>query len=107
MAKIHTSPSRRRLLKVIAIAAGSASFGNAVLSGTARAAEVVGESDPAAMALKYKADATQARERKDPAAFCDNCTLYTGKTDGANGPCAVLANRLVAAKGWCLSWEGY
>ena len=71
------------------------------------AAEMVSESDPAAVAVKYKADATKAPDRKDPKAFCDNCNYYTGKPGSANGACAVLGGRLVTAKGWCTSWEGY
>ena len=107
MVAIPANTRRRRLIKIIAMGAVTVPLVDAMLTGIARAAEMVSESDPAALALKYKADAKKALERKDLTAFCDNCTLYTGKPDGANGPCAALANRLVAAKGWCTSWEGY
>jgi len=59
----------------------------------ATAAELVSESDPKAVALKYKADATKSPDRKDPAAICDNCNLYTGKPGAATGACAALGER--------------
>ena len=79
----------------------------ALIARDATAAEPVGESDPKAVALKYRKDATKSPDRKDPTAFCDNCNLYTGKPDDAAGPCELFDGRLVAAKGWCASWEGY
>ena len=107
MAKTLSHQRRRRFIKLTATAVVVAPFANALLSESALAADVVKESDPAAVKLNYKADATKARERKDPAAFCDNCALYTGKADSANGPCAALDGKLVAAKGWCTAWESY
>jgi hypothetical protein len=98
---------RRRIIQFIAAGAVVAPFGSAVLAATAGAADTIKESDPAAVALKYKADASKAADRKDPAAFCDNCTFYTGKPGSADGACAALAGGLVAAKGWCTAWEGY
>jgi len=107
MAKVPADPRRRRIVRLIATGAVVAPFGNAVPVRTAEAAELVSESDPAAVALKYKADATKAPERKDPAAFCDNCSFYSGKPGSADGTCAALGGRLVAGKGWCAAWEGY
>ena len=107
MAKPPAHPRRRRFIKLTATGLVIAPFASALLSENAEAVDVVKESDPAAVKLNYKADATKARERKDPTAFCDNCALYTGKADSANGPCAALDGKLVAAKGWCTAWEGY
>ena len=107
MAEIPVDPRRRRMVRLIATGAVVAPFANAVLVRTAGAAELVSESDPAAVALKYRADATKAPERKDPAAFCDNCSFYSGKPGSADGTCAALGGRLVAGKGWCAAWEGY
>lgn len=73
----------------------------------ATAAEPVSESDPKAVTLKYRKDATKSPDRKDPAAFCDTCNLYTGKPGDATGSCELFDGRLVTAKGWCASWEGY
>ena len=66
---------------------------------------MIKESDPAAVKLKYKADATKAPERTNPAELCDNCLLYESK-DSAYGTCSALENKLVAAKGWCTAWSG-
>ena len=100
--------ARRRCVKIIAAApATAASLIGLVLCASAAAAELVSETDPAAMKLKYKADATKAPERQDPQAFCDNCTYYTAKDGAASGACAALGGRPVAAKGWCTAWEGY
>jgi hypothetical protein len=107
MAKPTTDPRRRRFIKLTATGFVVTPFANALLSRNAEAADMVKESDPAALKLKYRADATKARERKDPAAVCDNCTLYTGKPDSTYGACAALDNKLVAAKGWCTAWESY
>src|SRR5438552_783748 len=107
MAKVPVDLRRRRMIRLIATGAVAMPLGNGVLTQTAEAAELVSESDPAAAALKYKADARRAPERKDPAALCDNCNYYSGKSGADSGACAALGGRLVAAKGWCESWEGY
>ena len=97
---------RRRCIKIVAVAPATAtSLIGLVLCASAAAADLVSETDPAAMKLKYKADATKAPERQDPKAFCDNCAYYTGKEGAASGACAALSDRPVAAKGWCTAWE--
>ena len=106
MASNGANAQRRRSIRLIAIAAAGVPFAGALV-GAASAAGTVSEQDPAARALRYRADATKAPERKDAAAFCDNCTYYTGKPGDAEGACAALGDRRVAAKGWCTSWEGY
>ena len=97
---------RRRFIKLAATGLAAAPVVAALRSGNARAADMVDESDPAAVALKYKSDATKAPERKNPAAYCQSCAYYTGKPDGSSGPCGLLGGKLVSAKGWCTSWEG-
>ena len=99
---------RRRCIKIIIAAPATAkSVIGLVLCASAAAAELVSETDPAAMKLKYKVDATKAPERQDPKAFCDNCVYYTGKDGASTGACAALGDRPVAAKGWCTAWESY
>ena len=49
--------SRRRFIKLTAIGLAAAPFANALLSGTAAAADMVSETDSQAAALGYKADA--------------------------------------------------
>jgi len=96
--------SRRRFIKLTATGIAAAPFAATLVSQTAKAADMLSESDPTAAALKYRADATKAPERKDATAFCSNCNFYTGKPTDANGPCSVFGGKLVASKGWCMSW---
>lgn len=105
MAESPVHPKRRRFIKLTATGFVAAPFANALLSGNVAAADLIKESDPAAMKLKYKADATKAPERTNAEDFCDNCLVYTSK-DSASGTCSALGDRLVAAKGWCTSWGG-
>jgi len=105
MAASAPRPKRRRFIRLTAAGLAAAPFAGALLSQRAAAEELVKESDPAAMKLKYKADATKASERTSPVEFCDSCLLYTSK-DNASGACSALGDRLVAAKGWCTAWAG-
>jgi hypothetical protein len=98
-------PRRRRFIKLTATGFVVAPFANTLLRGNAAAADMVKESDPDAVKLKYKADATKAPERTHPTDFCDNCLLYESK-DSASGTCSALGDKLVAAKGWCTAWGG-
>ena len=104
MANHTTDNSRRRFIKLTAIGLAAAPFANALLTGTAGAAEAVSEADPLATAMKYKADATKAAERKDATQTCANCALYTGKAGDASGPCSIFQGKLVTAQGWCSAW---
>ena len=84
---------------------------------TAKAAELklIAETDPVASALKYKHDASKAKERnKERMGIaadkqnCANCMLYTkkGEIDGKEvGKCTMLAAGMVTATGWCNSWS--
>ena len=96
--------SRRRFIKLTAIGLAAAPFANALLSGTARAADAVSETDSQAVALGYKADATKAEKRPNAAATCSSCNFYSGKAGDATGPCAIFQGKLVSANGWCTSW---
>lgn len=102
----HHAPdnSRRRFIQLTAIGLAAAPFANALLSGTASAADLISESDPQATALGYKADATKAEKRKDATAVCSNCNFYTGKAGEASGPCTLFQGKGVAANGWCTAW---
>lgn len=98
-----THPRRTFLLH----AAGAAS--TLLLARVADAqAAALPETDPQAVALGYKADATKADKAKfpkyAPGQMCGTCQLYQGKPTDATGPCPIFGNRLVAAKGWCSAW---
>ena len=105
MADQISDNSRRRFIKLTAIGLAAAPFANALLSGTANAADMVSETDPQAAALGYAPDATKSDKRKDATAFCHNCALYTGKAGDAEGPCAIFQGKLVHANGWCTAWS--
>lgn len=97
------SAPRRRWLK-IALGLAAAPF-VLLCSNTAGAVEMVSETDPEAVDLDYKADATQAKKRTDPAALCHNCKFYTAAPGQASGSCAILLPRKeVTAAGWCAAW---
>ena len=98
---------RRRFLQRAAAGVVAAPLPIVFFATRAAAAELVSESDPRAMALKYKMDATKSADHKDPAAVCDNCNYFTAKPGEAIGACAALGGGLVTAKGWCTAWEGY
>ncbi|MGC1816906.1 MAG: high-potential iron-sulfur protein [Casimicrobiaceae bacterium] len=95
---------RRRFIKISVAGLAAAPFATALLSGTAQAVDTVSESDPTAVSLGYKADATKAPARKDTAAVCGSCALYSGKPGAGDGPCSLFGGKLVNAKGWCTAW---
>ena len=96
--------TRRRFIKISVAGLAATPFAAALFSGAAQAVDTLSESDPTAVALGYKADATKAPARKDTTATCSNCSLYSGKPGAANGPCAAFGGKLVSAKGWCNAW---
>jgi len=102
-----TSRRRRRFIRLTVVGFAVAPLASALLCETARAEDSLSESDPAAKAVKYRADATLSPDRRDPAAVCDNCALFTPKGGDGRGTCELFKGRLVAAKGWCTSWEGF
>ena len=71
-------------------------------------APLVQESDPQAVALGYKNDATKVDKVKypkyAPGQDCANCALYQGKPSDAAAGCPLFAGKQVAAKAWCSAW---
>lgn len=69
----------------------------------------VSESDPTAVALGYKTDAS----RVDKAKFakyaagqsCSNCQFFQGKPTDAFAPCPMFGGKQVSAKGWCSAYS--
>ena len=72
------------------------------------AAPLVQETEPQAVALGYKTDATKADKAKYPkfaaGQNCANCALYQGKPTDAAGACPLFAGKQVGAKAWCSAW---
>lgn len=64
---------------------------------------MLSETDPTAVALGYKADATKVDKAKFPkyaaGEACAGCMLYQGKKGSASGPCGAFPGKQVAAKG--------
>ena len=117
--KINVTPvrtlNRRSFLRGTAGYATTALAGYTLIASTAHANDpsVLNEDDPIALALGYKADATQVDISRYPKKageqgskqICANCTLYTEQND-ALGLCAAVPGKLVAGAGWCQAWVG-
>jgi hypothetical protein len=86
---------------IIYSAAGLASMS---LAQQAQAQALIGETEPQAVALGYKAVATTVDKAKfakyADGQNCGNCTLYASKS-AENGACAIFPGKLVAAAAWC------
>ena len=69
---------------------------------------VLQESDPQAVALGYRADATKVDKARyanyAPGQTCANCSLYQAKPGAAAGGCSLFGSKQVAAAAWCSAW---
>lgn len=111
---IHTA-SRRQFLGRAISASTAVIASSSLIASSATAAEptVLREDDPIAIALGYKADASQVDTTKNPKRagaegakqLCSNCTLYTAQ-GGGMGLCSAIPGKLVAGPGWCKAWVG-
>ena len=95
--------SRRQFM--ILSAAGACTL---ALNGKVQARAMVAETDPQAVALGYRANATTVDKAKYPkyaaGQECDNCALFQGKAGAAAGGCALFAGKQVHGKGWCSAY---
>jgi len=95
--------SRRQFM--ILSAAGACTL---AMNGKVQAQAMVADTDPQAVALGYKSDATKADKAKYPkyaaGQACSNCALYQGAAGSASGPCPLFAGKQVSAKGWCSAY---
>ena len=94
--------SRRQFMMYSA--AGLASLS---LASQAQAQAMLGEAEPTATALGYKADAKTVDKAKFAKYMdgqnCANCQLYASKSADA-GACSIFPGKLVAGPGWCNAW---
>jgi hypothetical protein len=107
-------PERRRFLKLGSIAVVAVLGGKALAQtkgagkGSDKGLQRLSESDPQAVALGYKEDATKADRKKfpsyQPGQTCANCQQYQGSAADARAPCVLFPGKTVAAKGWCAAW---
>jgi|KBSMisStandDraft_5_1062788.scaffolds.fasta_scaffold81002_2 anaerobic selenocysteine-containing dehydrogenase len=101
------SQARRRFLKLAVAGAVAAPIASTLLPRFARADDLphLSESDPTALALGYKEDATKVDTAKfktyKAGSMCENCNFWTGKAGDAYGPCGLFPGKSTAAKGWC------
>ncbi|MBX2867574.1 MAG: high-potential iron-sulfur protein [Acidiferrobacterales bacterium] len=64
------------------------------------------ESDPQAVALKYKHDAAAVdADNFKAGSNCANCSLFQGKEGNEWGPCGIFPGKEVAAAGWCSAYN--
>ena len=93
--------SSRRTFLIASI--GAASSLAMSQRGFAQAAKL-DESDPAAVALGYRHDATKVDKAKFPkykaGEDCGNCQFYQGGTADWGG-CPLFAGKEVSKQGWC------
>jgi hypothetical protein len=98
--------SNRRVFMVALAAVGGV---QAAGRAAAQAAPVLSESDPQALALGYRSDATKVDKAKYPqhtaAQMCGGCNFFQGKPADAMAPCQLFAGKQVSAKGWCSAWS--
>ena len=96
-------PTRRQFM--ILSAAGACTL---ALNSKAQAQAMVAETDPQAVALGYKADASKVDKTKfakyAAGQQCGNCALFQGKPDAATGGCSLFAGKQVSSKGWCSAY---
>jgi hypothetical protein len=73
------------------------------------AATLVDETDPAAQALGYTADASHVDRAKYPRfnekQRCGNCQFYQGKPSDTSAQCALFGARQVSGDGWCNAYQ--
>jgi hypothetical protein len=96
--------TRRRFILIVPAAALALATAR---TASAQAAKLE-ETDPQAVALGYRHDATKIDAKKFPAYApghnCANCQLLQGKPGEALGACGAMGGKLVNAKGWCVAW---
>ena len=99
--------SNRRIFVIQSIV-GAGVLASTRLVQAQAAAPLVQETEPQAVALGYKADATKADKAKYPkyaaGQNCANCALYQGKPTDPAAACPLFAGKQVGAKAWCSAW---
>jgi High potential iron-sulfur protein len=99
------SLSRRAFIEDTAILIAAVGASSVAWSDSA---PMLSESDPTAVALGYKANASTVDKAKFPqyaaGQMCSNCALYQGAAGASSGPCPLFAGKSVSAKGWCFSY---
>jgi hypothetical protein len=70
---------------------------------------ILKDSDQEAAAIEYRTDATQVEPSKYPkytkGQNCSNCNIFYADNGASTGACGVVFGKVVAATGWCTSYE--
>lgn len=102
--KIANSSTHRRVF-MIQVAASCLGLG---VLAHANAQTMLAETDPQAVALGYKADASKVDKTKQvkyaKGQACGNCALYQGAAGSTAGACPLFAAKQVSSKGWCSAY---
>jgi High potential iron-sulfur protein len=97
--------SRRAFLENSVIAVAAVGVSSVALADSS---PMLSESDPIAVALGYKANASTVDKAKftqyAAGQSCSNCALYMGAAGASSGPCTIYAGKSVSATGWCASY---
>ncbi|MFM0498683.1 high-potential iron-sulfur protein [Paraburkholderia caledonica] len=74
----------------------------------AYAADELSESDPSAVALGYRAEASKVDKVKFPTYAagqeCVNCQFYQGSASAKTAPCPLFSGKTVEGAGWCKAY---
>ncbi len=96
--------NRRQFILTVVPAALAASASTRVVAQPAKAEE----SDPLAVAVGFKTDASRVDTAKFPKYVkgqnCSGCMLFQGKAGDAAGACLYFGGKLVSSNGWCSSF---
>ncbi len=101
----ESANNSRRVFMLAVVAGGTALAASRV---AAQGAAKLEETDPQAVALGYKADASKVDAAKYPqhqaTQMCNGCNFFQGKPSDAMAPCTLFAGKQVSGKGWCSAW---
>jgi hypothetical protein len=98
--------SRRQFLHVVPILwMGALGW----MKGAVAQDAILKDSDPEAAAIEYRTEATQVEPSKYPkyarGQNCSNCNIFYADSGAPTGACGIVFGKLVAASGWCTSYE--
>ena len=99
------SPSRRRLLKRLALGAALLPVAEGAWGAAFAPAPtaLLSVDAPEAKAVHYVEDVKDA-QGATAGSRCGNCGLYQGVNGATQGPCQLFAGKEVKEAGWCSSW---
>lgn len=110
MPKNSCDLDRRRVIELVALGAAAPIAGSLFLGRDAMAADLphVDESDPAAVGLGYKHEASEVDQEKHAqyksGQTCSNCRYFQSDADSGWAPCVIFPGKTVHANGWCSAY---